>query len=220
MPCHRPRRRGWCLRNGLACSCGQAGGSSRVGMAGTYRLVRGGVMRGPACRGDWETPQGQGGGGEKTGEDGQEKNGHPHLPAPGCLPAGPGRGDRPQQDAHRVEGADAVQLPHCPQELDAFGFRCHAGPYTPTRAVHREGLVRLPRLPSGRPRSLAGAGPPAAPGATRVFPLPLKGLTRAPAASEGSVADSPTASSVPQGRCRSLGRDGGGGRALRRGFSA
>lgn len=96
-------------------------------------------MRRPACRRDCETPQGQARGDEESGEDGQEEDGHPHLPTPGRLPAGPSRGCRPQQDPNSVEGADTVQLPHGPQKLDTFDLRCHAGPCTRMCHDHQGG---------------------------------------------------------------------------------
>lgn len=110
-------------------------------MPGAGCLARGGVMRGPACRGSWESSQGHVGGDEESGENSQEENGHPHLPAPGRLPTGPDKGPCPQQGTHSVERTDTVQLPCGSQELDTFGLRCHAQPCTPIREDY-QGLGR------------------------------------------------------------------------------
>lgn len=105
--------------------------------AGGRRLVRGSVVRRPPGRGDGEASQGEASGGQESDEGGQEEDGDPHLPAPGGLPAGPGSGPCPQHHGHNVEGADTAQLPYSPQELDAFGLRCHAAPYTPRCDAHQ-----------------------------------------------------------------------------------
>lgn len=89
-------------------------------------------MRRPTSSGSPQRAQEQARRGEESGEDRQEKDGHPHLPASRRPPSGPNGGPRPQQDTCDVEGTDAVQLPHSPQKLDTLGLRCHAQPCTPS----------------------------------------------------------------------------------------
>nr|AAO61194.1 hypothetical protein [Streptomyces lividans 1326] len=126
--CSAPRR----STIGARLTRGKGDGPSGVSVTTDARqLVRGSVVHGPARCGNGETPQGEARGDEQYGEDGQEENGHPHLPAPRSLPTRPGSAPRPQQNGRSVEGADPAQLPHGPQELDAFGLRCHAAPCTP-----------------------------------------------------------------------------------------
>lgn len=89
-------------------------------------------MRRPTSSGSPQRAQEQASRGEESGEDRQEKDGHPHLPASRRPPSGPNGGPRPQQNTCDVEGTDAVQLPHSPQKLDTLGLRCHAQPCTPS----------------------------------------------------------------------------------------
>lgn len=89
-------------------------------------------MRRPTSSGSPQRAQEQARRGEESGEDRQEKDGHPHLPASRRPPSGPNGGPRPQQNTCDVEGTDAVQLPHSPQKLDTLGLRCHAQPCTPS----------------------------------------------------------------------------------------
>ncbi|GAA2313977.1 hypothetical protein GCM10010431_38020 [Streptomyces kunmingensis] len=75
--------------------------------------------------------------GQETAEHRQQKERHPHLPAPWIQPSRPRGGGRPQEGASRVEDADTAQSVHRRRTPGKLCGSCHAGPCTRNSSAHR-----------------------------------------------------------------------------------